>query len=25
VIQSQLSLEHPSGPDVTPSRPFTRG
>ena len=24
VIQSQLSLEHPSGPDVAPSRPFTR-
>ena len=24
VTQSQLSLEHPSGPDVAPSRPFTR-
>ncbi len=24
VIQSQLSLEHPSGPDVAPARPFSR-
>jgi len=24
VIQSQLSLDHPSGPDAPPTRPFTR-